>query len=124
MAKFWRLAAFTVVLIWPASAGAQAGQQTLTAREIFYNAKAPASQPAANPQRAAAALPKSKAPAEVKSAVKEKESPATGTTAGTAGTAVANATAPAPTARLQTVSYIPLGLRYSLLRRAGPGQFG
>jgi uncharacterized protein DUF4384 len=123
MAKFW-LAAVTVLFSWSASAGVQAGQETLTAREIFYNAKAPASPPAANPQRATTAPAKSKALGTVKSAAKEKESPASGTTVGTAGTAVANAAdQAAPTVRVQTVSYSPLGLRYSLLRRVGPGQY-
>ena len=96
------------------SVAQQKTEPTLNAREIFYKAKPPASASAPG-QKAAPAAPAKTAPAPQKAA---PSTPA----------AQAQTTPPprmtADTDRaMQTVAYTPLGMRYSLLRRSGPGQF-
>src|SRR5262245_55341239 len=82
----------------------QKTEPALNAREIFYKA---------TPKPAAPATPAKTAPAQQKTAPPAPKAEARKTEA-----PAATATPVAATAGIQTVAYSPLGVRYSLLRRA------
>ena len=105
MSKLWSLVTVVVVLGWSAAAQDN-NQHAFSAREIFYSPKLPASRPAVNPQRSTAPAPKAIEPSPAPAPQRDKETPARG-----------------GTATVQNLSYSSLGMRYSLLRRSGPGQY-
>jgi len=92
----------------------QKAEPTLNAREIFYKAK-PAASVSAPGQKAAPATPPQTTPAPKAAAPRPAAEARKTDTPATPSAAAA--------VSMQTVAYTPLGMRYSLLRRSGPGQF-
>ena len=109
MSKFWISVPLGFLIGSSLSVGQQKTEPALNAREIFYKASPkPAAPAAAAAPARTAPVQQTTAPPAPKTEARKTDVPVT-----PAGT----------TATLQTVSYSPLGMRYSLLRRAAPGQY-
>jgi len=116
MSKTWISVSLGFLLLGSGlSIAQQKTEPTLNAREIFYKANTkPAASVGAPGQKAAPATPPQTTPAPKAAAPRPRAE---------ARKTDPPATPSAATVTMQTVAYTPLGMRYSLLRRSGPGQY-